>query len=354
MRRQASKPPSSSHPPSSRPCEALSVEAPPVEASAFEPSLFEAAPFEAHSSEAFPFEAPPFTESSAPEHAPEPEGAFGPAANAFSESNFAEDAFANNFDMPQDLADALAQPAPVSDNFLSAARRSAKAAAEAEAERGNRGFSWSVPTTGGDEKSSPRYLVMLVIGFVVLLAIAAGLMLSQRNPAPQLRPKAVAPHAAAPIAQRPKASAAIPNPASSGRFVPAPQVAPVPLQNNAAKPLSAPVKPAPGKPAAATPIPTTLAPLPATPKTAQPLVAAPAGSPSKEVPPQVAKSAPSPSADKVAAAANAGNATAETIIGLKYLDGQGIVADPAQALKWLEKAADARPGRGAISPGHDV
>ena len=68
------------------------------------------------------------------------------ASDAFAPGGFAQDAFANNFDMPQGLADALAEPAPASDNFLSAARRSAKAAADAETQRGGLGFSWSHPS----------------------------------------------------------------------------------------------------------------------------------------------------------------------------------------------------------------
>jgi len=38
--------------------------------------------------------------------------------------------------------------------------------------------------------------------------------------------------------------------------------------------------------------------------------------------------------------ANGGNAVAQTIIGLKELDGDGVPASPADAAKWLERAAE--------------
>ena len=66
----------------------------------------------------------------------------------------------------------------------------------------------------------------------------------------------------------------------------------------------------------------------------------PAAGSKPQAPHQAANVRP-PSVDRIAAAAKAGNPSAETIIGLRYLDGQGIAPDPAQALKWLQKAANA-------------
>ena len=44
--------------------------------------------------------------------------------------------------------------------------------------------------------------------------------------------------------------------------------------------------------------------------------------------------------DRIAQLANAGNPTAETILGLKFLDGQGVAVDQSQAGKWLARAAE--------------
>jgi localization factor PodJL len=231
--------------------------------------------------------------------------------------------------MPLDLADTLAAPAATEDNFLSVARRSAKAAADAESHRDVRGFSWGRPAAETSDKTSPRYVGILAMIFIALLVAAAALLFNQRarNAAsvPQPQPKVLAPT----ITPR--------------TVVPSLQKAPAPATNSTTRPTPAPsnnaVKPtAPGTktaaPAPSIPVPTTLALVPSNPpKPAQ--AAAPKPVPAAQTP----KITP-PSTDKIAAAANAGNPVAETLIGLKYLDGQGIAADPVQALKWLQKAAD--------------
>ncbi len=61
-----------------------------------------------------------------------------------------------------------------------------------------------------------------------------------------------------------------------------------------------------------------------------------------------------PALDRLTALANGGNAKAETIVGLKYLSGDGVAANDAQAAKWLERAANARRARGGIPSGHAV
>ena len=44
--------------------------------------------------------------------------------------------------------------------------------------------------------------------------------------------------------------------------------------------------------------------------------------------------------DHLTALANGGNAKAETVVGLKYLNGDGTAVNEAQAAKWLERAAE--------------
>ena len=290
-------------------------------------------------------DAPPFAEAEAAEPEPAPEEPFAFAQDAFAQENFAQDAFANNFDMPQDFADALAQPVPAGDNFLAAARRSAKAAADAESQRAIGGFSWNRPVADGDEKSSPRYLGILVMAFIALLVIAAVMMLSQRmrnaNREPHAVPRTATHRTVVPVIPAPKTPAPSLNSSSATRFVPAPQGASVPPPKSAVRPA-----PAHGVPQAKAAAPVAAAgtikksaPITAAPKAAPPVAAAPVSNAPSTASPQ-AKTAPS-SVDKVAAAASSGNPIAETIIGLRFLDGQGIAADPTQALNWLQKAADA-------------
>lgn len=291
----------------------------------FEAPAFEGPTFKDLALETPPFAHPPMSDP-APDSLPPLQEGFAPQAEAFQTDafehetgGFAEDAFADHFDMPQDFANAMAQSAPAGENFLSAARRSAQAAADAEAHRSGRGFSWGRASGDTEEKSSPRYLVILVIGFIALLAVAVGLMLSQRG---TRNTASVTP--ALPKTAAVKASAA----------KPAAQTARQAAQTNAA-PAAKPSSPA-------EPVPTTLALVPSTqPKSAQPPATAQKPTAPAAKPVALASKPASSSADKVAAAANQGNAAAETIIGLRYLDGQGIPADATQALKWLQRAADA-------------
>ena len=320
--------------------ESPAFEAPAFELSAFEAPAFEASAFETPAFETSDDDASPFTEASAPqaEAGPENAGGFAPesfASDALAHGNFAQDAFANNFETPLDLADALAQPVPAEDNFLSVARRSAKAAADAESQRGRSGFSWGRPAAETSDKGSPRYVGVLVMIFIALLVAAAALLFNQRarnaGSAPQPQPKVLAP-AITPRTIVPKA------PAPDTNATPGTRLTPAPL-NNEVKPAAPETKTA--APAPSIPVPTTLARVPSNPpKTVQPAApGAPQAAAPKAAPAQTPKTAP-PSTDKIAAAANAGNPVAETLIGLKYLDGQGIAADPVQAFKWLQKAAD--------------
>jgi localization factor PodJL len=213
--------------------------------------------------------------------------------------NFAQHAFANHFDMPQDFADALARPNPENDgpandvpandvpvsaipsndvpaneqDFLDSARRSAREAAEADG-RGLLGWTRSADS---EKKKRPLFLVILAAIFFLLLAAAAALMLNQRFS------QAVTPPKPTHVATANK-----------------PAVTVVPHLQMAQPQIAA---------------------LPAIP-------AAPNAAP----PPRAAIAA---SADKVLAAANGGNDVAETIMGLRNLD----AGDSVAAFQWLEKAA---------------
>ena len=128
--------------------------------------------------------------------------------------NFAQHAFANHFDMPQDFADALARPNPANDgpandmpandapvnaipandlppneqDFLDSARRSAREAAEADG-RGLLGWTRSADS---EKKKRPLFLLILAAIFFLLLAAAAALMLNQRFGQPVTPPRHVA------------------------------------------------------------------------------------------------------------------------------------------------------------------
>jgi len=204
--------------------------------------------------------------------------------------NFAQQAFANHFDMPQDFADALARPNPANDglandvpanevlrndipaneqDFLDSARRSAREAAEADG-RGLLG--WTRPSDF-EKKKRPLFLVILAAIFFLLLAAAVALMLNQRFGQAVAPPKHVAMTNKSAITVMPHLQMA---------------------QPQIAAPPAIPVAPAP--------------------------------------PPRAAIAA---SADKALAAANGGNDVAETIMGLRNLD----AGDSVAAFQWLEKAA---------------
>ena len=191
------------------------------------------------------------------------------------------------------------------DSYLSAARRSARAAAAlAEADLGSRigGFSWgsTASLSTEDAKPDPRktYLVVGIIALVLILAIAAGAYLSQRISSTSPRSPAPLFHAQRPVAAVPAHVPAAP-PVLNTVVVPATGQAAEPTSDSHAVP------PAPVQAAAANSA-------------------------------RVASIAP---LDKLTALANSGNAKAELIVGLKYLDGDGVVVNEADATKWLERAA---------------
>ena len=267
------------------------------------------------------FDAPPFPDMPHGEHAQFQVSAdpFAPAFEAAAPAAFGTDAsFGANAFAADPFAAAPPPPVVEPDSYLSAARRSARAAAaQAETERGTRmgGFSWGAaapadavkPPKAGSKKT---YVWIAVIALMSILAIAAGAVLSQKISSSSShnvlfnKPAATPAHPAAvaltPIdggdAATPGARIVIPSTDAKPTGV-------LPLQPHDVKP--APVHTVPGTPAAP-------------------------GQPAQAVTPL----------DKLTQLANAGNARAELVVGLKYLDGDGVAVSNTDAAKWLERAAE--------------
>jgi localization factor PodJL len=237
-----------------------------------------------------------------------------------------------------------------SEDFLAAVRRSAQsAAAQAEEERGARGaagFAWNMRSDAGRRPQTRYGLIGLAVLSLVLLIVAV-ILFSQR-------PENIASrsgHNATIVAQKPaatrKTSASSPtsgpapsNIASSN----APSAAPAESEHSTAAsekssqdasssptlpaepPRSTTINRAPEVKSAASPAAT----LADTPSAASALQASAS-------PRQIASM---PALDRLSALANAGNPKAEMIVGLKYLDGDGVTVNESEAAKWLERAAE--------------
>lgn len=289
----------------------------------------------AHSFAAAPsFDTPPFPDVPTPgapppfaaQHDPfAPPPAFDPHAAFDAPPPFAAE---NPFEPAPDFADNpfTAAPPPAGDSYLSAARRSAQAAASAaEIEQGSRGFAWGAAKAANPERenSGGRSRTVL-LAFVTLIAIAlvAGVVLSQglgghsqpSNAGALFNKPAAAPQAATPLHATapdtddlaPHAPASMPVPATATPNAQTKPAAVPPLQQKAVN--AAPVHAVP------TPVAT---------KTTTPV-----------------QTASVPALDRLTALANGGNVKAETIVGLKYLNGDGTAVNEAQAAKWLERAAE--------------
>ncbi|MGZ5936844.1 MAG: hypothetical protein ACXWLK_05555 [Rhizomicrobium sp.] len=291
-----------------------------------------------------PVSAPPLFEAAAAPFAAEAAAFGAPEAAPFG----AEAAF-GHFALGADpfAAEETASAAPAaSDSYLSAARRSARAAAaQVESERTPRtaGFSWG--GVSADEAADVRptanktYIVVGVIALVLILALAAGVILSQRL-------SSTSTHTAGPLFDKAK-------PAVAQR----PVVKPLPSKDTttaaAPSPVMSTVVVAPTQSAPATTAPTVSTPPVAAdvkPLGTQPVApsmthAVPAAN-SATSPPTTVPVAPTRMAtiaplDKLTALANSGNAKAELVVGLKYLDGDGVAVSETDAAKWLERAANA-------------
>jgi localization factor PodJL len=293
-------------------------------------------PFPSFAEQAAPFNAPPFPEANPPfadpgfVPPPVPPPAYDMATGFGAEQPFAAG---------QGFAAEPALPPPTVDSYLSAARRSARAASQAEAERSMgsfAGFGWNASAKPAAPRSGRTlYLGIGVLALVAIAAVAAAVLshrttgeapansaigtLFEKKPAPPPIKTETSPaddnNAAAPAANQ--------------------QIAP-PVQKQDVKPAPVHMVPAP----AAAPSAPKIAPqkiVPAPQKTvAAPLAAA--QKPPVSLPAPPAATAP---LDRLTALANAGNAKAELIVALKYLDGDGVPANDKEAVKWLSRAADA-------------
>jgi len=207
------------------------------------------------------------------------------------------------------------EPQAEPENFLSQARRSARAASEkAESERRGRfaGLRWGKDEQAADsEPSKSRYLVPSLLVLLVALAVAAGLVLMKDQTKPQPAPQ----FPAKPAAQG-GPTFTVPEPPSGDdtQFVVAPQGNAQDFTTQRSEPVA--------------------------PRTAQPLEQRDVrNAPVKPVPEAAAPARSAPSGDRVIQLANQGNPTALTILGLRALDGTGQPVNLPDAVKYLTQAA---------------
>jgi localization factor PodJL len=180
------------------------------------------------------------------------------------------------------------------------------------------GFSWGAatqPPAAAKTGSRKTLMWILLIALMAVVAIAAGAMLSQKLSSNSSHTVAMLfPRNAPPAASN-----------ETVRFADAATpVAPAKPMASAVKPLTAPHT---VRSAAVRAVP--VGPMAATPQTAPP-----------QAPPKPVQTAVLSPLDKLTALANAGNPKAELIVGLKYLDGDGVAASQPDAAKWLERAAE--------------
>ncbi|MDB5733675.1 MAG: hypothetical protein JWN16_312 [Alphaproteobacteria bacterium] len=294
---------------------------------AYAPPAYEPAPVAPVSHEPPPVaEAPPaFIESAFPGH--ESHDAFAPAGTpaGFSFDIPPEaDPFAPTTDFGPEFEDVFAAPQAEPENFLSQARRSARAAAEkAEGERRGRfsGFWGKDAAAEGEEKAKPRYLIPALLGLLVILAVAAALVMMQR-----MKPTGVEVAASKPNPNGPTYSVPEPPDGQDTQFVVAPQAGQA-GGDQAQQPgddtdyTTQRSEPAPQK------------------RTALPLEQRDVrNAPVNKVPDGARAPA---SMDRVIQMANAGNPVALTILGLRALDGtNGSAVNLPDAVKFLTQAAE--------------
>ena len=245
-------------------------------------------------------------------------------------------AYTNDPFAPPPTAQPFAGGSATGESYLSAARRAARTAsmqADAERARGPMGaFNWGA-NRGADmtEKKPKRYGLIAGLALVATLAAVAGVMLSQ---------KMAAGH-----------NTTTPSNGIGSLFQARPQTSQTVTTTTATNQTSQ------NTPSAAPSSPT-IAPntsVPTTQNTTHPTVTRPpqtvkpqSGSttamhtqtppamPTQTPPPQTASVSP---LQRLAQLANAGNANAETMLGLKYLEGDSVTQNDTEAAKWLSKAA---------------
>jgi localization factor PodJL len=304
-------------------------------------------PFPTFAEQAAPFSAPPFPEANPlfadPGFVPPP---VPPPAYDMATGFGAEQPFAAG----QGFAAESPLPPPTVDSYLSAARRSARAASQAEAERGMgsfAGFGWNSSARAAAPRSGRTLYLGIGVLALVAIAVIAGAILSQRTAGEVPAISAIGAlfeKKPAPPPIKTETSPADDNSAAAPAAPATNQQTAPPVQKQDVKP--APVHMVPAPAAAATPSSPQIAPQKIVP-VPQKTVAAPQAvtqkPPVSPAPPPAATKAPPASTaplDRLTVLANAGNAKAELIVALKYLDGDGVPADDKEAAKWLARAAD--------------
>lgn len=292
--------------------------------------------------------APPFAEPSVPDNAPPfqrsalPFAATADSVHDVPVADVAGDAAHINPNIADEPMN-LRNEESTADSYLSAARRSARAAsAQAEVERGIRSgaFSWgttsaSIAATVKPEARKP-YVWIGLIAALTVVAVGAGVVMSQKlnvgssrsfstllNKTAETAP-ASSVRRASPV---PLASPSVPETAA------APQINAVVVHDGAPSEPTAPVvTDATGATTHATTVPA----IPLPPAARIATAAPPARGSATLRPATTASLSP---LDKLTALANSGNAKAELVVGLKYLDGDGIAVNEVDAAKWLGRAA---------------
>jgi localization factor PodJL len=282
----------------------------------------------------FPDTAPPFQSSFQPQQAfnPPPEGPFSPATFDNGLPPHTDHPFGHAQHTDTFAAAAEQGDLPANESFIAAARRSARSASAA-AEAAPSGFSWGLRRAAAnavepeEKSSSTRYLLIAGIALIAIVAIIAGVFLSQSLGGGH---RAVSVPANS-IASNPPAAAAPAAPSASA-YAP-------PLDSG--DDTNTPTNPAMSAPAPVTVKPSHVKAVPE---------AAPAPQQAAEQPtPPPAAQTP---ATKLAALANGGNVRAEAALGFAYLDGtSGIAVNEAEGARWLERAADSGDGMAAYRLG---
>ncbi len=233
---------------------------------------------------------------------------------------------------PDTFAQAPSTQAVPGESFLAAARRSAQAAAaQAEAERNARGFggfSWGAQgRTAAPAPQRSRVGLIAILALLAILAVVAGILFNQRL-------SGTASHSSGLSALFSGKSESTPAPAtpsstagSNAQTSPAPSTHAGLRATAPSSPAIAPLKPQTVRQAPIHRVP-------------QARSAPPANQGAQQAMQPAPRLNQMPALDRISALASRGNAKAETIIGLKYLDGDGVSVNEVEAAKWLSRAAE--------------
>ena len=227
------------------------------------------------------------------------------------------DAFEPASDFGPEFQDLFVEPQAEPENFLSQARRNARAASEqSSADRKGRFSGLFSREQASEEKSRPRYIIPVAIALIAALAVAAGLVLMNRS-----KITGGEPFAAKPAAQGgPTYSVPAPPGGDDTQFVVAPQAGGGEADDTASQRS----EPSAGEQSAP-------------PRTAMPLQQRPVRNAPVNPVPDGGKGAASN--DRVIQLANNGNPIALTILGLRAPDGTGQAVNLPDAVKYLTQAA---------------